>query len=86
MFSQVSVNLFTGVSLVPFLSGGTRSLLGWVPTFPDMEHHGGGVSIVCLGVDTYRDMGYNGIRSASGRYVSYWNVFLLMNIFSILHY
>ena len=28
MFSRVSVNLFTGVSLVPFLSGGTRSLLG----------------------------------------------------------
>ena len=44
-----------------------------------------GMSRVCprtwdLGVGTHPhplDMGYSGIRSASGRYESYWNAFLL---------
>ena len=72
MFSQVCAILSTGISVVPcsFLGvgiSGTRSLMGvgmsadWIPaTF----------------LPPTPEMGYNGIRLASGRCASYWNAFL----------
>ena len=66
MFSQVSVILSTGeggwVSMVPCLFGGVCVRVGM---YGSMSR--GRVSPNPL------DLGYNGMRSASGQYASYWN-------------
>ena len=69
---QISVLSVLMSHVLSVCSGGGVSLSGPISTHPlDMGSEG-----------VHPDMRYNGIRSPSGQYASYWNAFLLVDAFS----